>query len=143
MNFEIDGMVYLRSQRDQRGIESFGVAYLQDSSTFPGSRNHLIGFFQRAGDGLFNQYVNSGFEQGAGQRAVGLSRDGEADRVNFAYERLPIGRRLNIPFLADCARALIVNVTYTDELGVTLGGERGVDARVLPAQVSDTDYCSS
>jgi hypothetical protein len=72
-----------------------------------------------------------------------FSRNGETDRVNFADQSLPVGRRINLPFVADCARTLFVNVTDTNELRFTFGGKRGVDARVLPAQVSDADYCSS
>lgn len=103
----------------------------------------MIGFFQSARDWLLNQDVNSGFEQGTGYGAMRLSRDSEADRVNFTNERMPVGCRWNAPFFADRTRALIVNVTDTNELRFTFGGQRGVDARVLPPEVSDADYRSS
>jgi hypothetical protein len=87
--------------------------------------------------------VNTSFEQSARYGAMGFSGDSEANRVYVSGERLPVSRRISLEFVADCARALSVDVTDADKLRDTLSSKRRVDARVLSAQVSDADYCSS
>src|SRR5579885_388198 len=139
VNLEIDGVADVRAERDERGVEAFEVSDHQRRLAALGGGGHRVGLIYRARDRFFDEDVDARFEQRAGDLGVRLGRRGEADGVNVADERAPVGRPFRPALFGDRARGLFVRVADRDEARLTFGGERGVDARVLATEAADAD----
>ena len=64
-----------------------------------------VGFCERSGDGLFDEHVDSGFEQAAADARMLGGGDGEADGVNaVGRERVEIAKNARAEFCGDFLR---------------------------------------
>jgi hypothetical protein len=139
VHLEVERAADVWVQGDERRVEAFEVADLQHGPAALGRVDHPVGLFERARDRLLDEDVDARREQRAGDLAVGLCGDGEAHCVHALGKHAPVGRPLGLALGGDAARGLLVDVADAGEARNALGGERRVDARVLPAQVSDAD----
>jgi len=118
------------------GAAAGGIAFL-------GSTNHLIRFFERSRDRLFDEHVNAGLEQSARDFTVHLGRHCDAGGIYLADQRAPISGPINFSFAAaftaNRAGGFFVQIADRDKFGQTLGSESRVDACMLAAKTTGSD----
>jgi hypothetical protein len=139
MNLEVERIAHVRAQGDERRVETFEMADLQQRAALLGGGDHPIRFFQRARDGLFDQHMNASREQLAADFAVRFGRHCEAHGINATLESSPVARPFRLSFGGNRTRSLFQAITDRDELRLPFSGERRMNARVLSSQVSNAD----
>jgi hypothetical protein len=143
MDLEIDGLANVRPQRNECRIETLEMAHLKNGIAFAGSTNHLIRFFERPRDRLFDENVNAGLEQSARDFTVHLGRHCEAGGIYLADQHAPISGPINFSFAAafsaNRAGSFFVQIADRDKFGQTLGSESRVDACMLAAKTTGSD----
>src|SRR5215471_13781717 len=86
--------------------------------------------------------MNAGREQFARDLSMQFSGNREAHRLDVPWQTAPVARRRHLILSRHFIGARIVDITDAGELRMTFAGERGVNARMLLAQMSNTDDCS-
>ncbi len=125
------------SDGDDGGIEAFDVADLKNAAAAFCGGDERVGFVERCGDGLFDEYVNSGCEDaGADARVLG-GWDGEADGVDaIGRERVEVAKNAGAEFRCNFLRAVGVGIDDADKLGAF---DFAPDANVVTPEIADTD----
>jgi hypothetical protein len=136
MNLEVDGIAYEWMKGCERGIKALHVAYHEGGAPALGCLYHSVCFFEVAGDWLFDKDVYARFKEAARYLGVRLRWRGEADRVDAAYERLPVARPLCLSLGCDRARSLLNRVADGYKPALSFMRQRSVYARVLAAKMA-------
>ena len=71
------------SQRDDGGIEALQMSDLKNAPMAFGGVDQAVGFCEGGGDGLFDENIDTGFEQGTADLGVGNRGDGNDGGVHF------------------------------------------------------------
>jgi hypothetical protein len=96
-----------------------------------------VGGGEVGGDGLFDEDIDAGFEQGAGDVGVGGGGDGDDGGIDSSGELAGIGEWQAGVGGGDFGGAGGIGVDYGDEFGT---GGLADYADVIPAEFTDADY---
>jgi hypothetical protein len=122
MDFEVNGVIDEGPQSYEGRTESFGMTHLQYSGAFLSRRDHLISLGQSSGNWLFDQDMDTGFQQTAGDFAVRLSRHGQTDGIYFAAQGTPIRDRFSLAFRGNLPGSGLVNIANKGKPGTSFRG---------------------
>ena len=107
MNFEKEWARDNFFRGDDGGIEALEMPDLQDAAVTLGRGDQCVGFFERSGDRLFDEQIDSLFEQPAADARMLDRRDGEAHGIDVVRRSADdIGKRLRAEFGGDGFRAV-------------------------------------
>jgi hypothetical protein len=87
--------------------------------------------------------MHSGFKQSAGDFAVRFGGDGQANGIDLAEKSAPICGGFSLSFGGKILSARLVEVTDRNKIAEVFSSQRRVQARMLPAEMSNSDNCSS
>jgi hypothetical protein len=82
VGLEEHGTAELRLNGEDGGVEALEVTGLQDAGVFGGKSEEVVGLGEGCGQGLFDQEVEAGAEQGRGDGVVVNRGHGYGGRVN-------------------------------------------------------------
>src|ERR1700756_2743257 len=121
--------------RQHRGIESFNVAYLQNSGVLFGGSKQGVGIGKILRHGLFDQDIDSQLHQGAADFGVRDGRNGNAGGVNLSLHFLQGRERPSVEFLREGCGPCGVAVEDSRQLG---GFHLAINAGVITAKFTTT-----
>ena len=136
VNFEKHRARNDRLHRDDRGIEAFHVANLQDASGAFGGGDQSVGLVERGGHGLFDEHIDASFEKAAADAGVIFRGNGDADGVELFGEQVGFAAEMTrVPnSAATCAARVGIGVNDADEFRAF---DLAPDAHVVPAELAD------
>jgi hypothetical protein len=113
------------------------VADLKNAAAAFCGGDERVGFVERCGDRLFDEYVNSGREDAGADTGVFGSRDGEAHGVNaIGRERVEVAKNASAEFRGNFLRAIGSGIDDADELGAF---DFAPDANMVTSEIADAD----
>ena len=119
------------------GIETFNVSDLDEHFSPAGAFDEAFGLIQSGGERFFDQKGNARTEKFYGDGVMPAGGHGENRRVNQRQQRAVVAIGLTAQSPGHCLGLVEIHIDDTNQLDL---GERGQDARVLLAKVSDADH---
>jgi len=125
---------------EHSGVEALQVTRLQDAPGSFGTRNQVVSFGERCGEGLFDQQIDPGIEQRSGNGVVMNGGNGDRGCVELEIggeQRFDGGKNGDAVFLRGFSGMGRIRLDGCDESDTVSGGfQLTVDAEVVAAEGS-------
>jgi hypothetical protein len=124
------------------GIEALEMTGLGDALALGGDAEEFIGFGERGGDGLFDEDVNAGFHEGAGDRQVEDGGHGDGRGLDFAVSGQELGdgaEGFAVELAGNGVGAGCIGIDDADQTDAAGLMELTIDAGVIASEGADAD----
>jgi hypothetical protein len=133
----------MRPQSDHRWIETFRVADLKHRVALAAGSYHCVSFLNSSRDWLFDETMNARRQKAGRDLGMRFGGNSETDGVHVANQITPVGTQLDLVLVGDLGAAGRIDVADTNKLRSAYLRQRGVDARVLLAKMTNADDCGA